>query len=64
MTIFGSMTMTERRRSWHDTVLAVAPAVLRGILVGALTGLLLVGAAPPDAVRACLAVVAPAQSGW
>lgn len=64
MTIIGSMTMTERRRSWHVTLLAVAPAVLRGILVGALTGLLLVGAAPPDAVRACLAVVAPALSGW
>lgn len=54
----------KEKNAWHDTLLAAAPAVLRGVIVGALTGLLLVGAAPPDAVRACLAVVAPGLSGW
>jgi len=51
-------------RKWQDMALAALPATLRGLIVGALTGLLLVGAAPPDAVRACLVVVAPGLSVW
>ena len=47
--------------SWHMVAVVGLP-VLRGMVVAVLTALLLAGVLPEDAVRGCLAVVAPGLS--